>query len=317
MSKTQAVTCDNFDRAETHSYFKRYVGLGAFGKFFHVRQPTPVDRQDVIRMNRDTLYSLVVLDLTTPATIGKPESGGRFQSLMPINEDHSIFPCEYGAGEFTFTREMLGSRYAALVVRTFVDANDSEDIAAANALQDGLYIKQAAPGSFEVPEWDEQSLKGVREAYLTLATTVKDFSEMFGIKGEMDRLYHMLGTAAGWGGNSKQDAMYDNVVPEHNDGTTPYVLTVRDVPVKGFWSITVYNKDGYMQANDLDAYSFNNVTAEKAEDGSIEIHLGGSSDSSNYLPITPGWSYAVRMYRPDQALLDGAWRFPKAVPQTL
>ena len=56
---------------------KTYIELGGFGKFFNIRTPTPVDKQKVIRMNRDTLYSFGVFDLTNPVTIVKPESDGR------------------------------------------------------------------------------------------------------------------------------------------------------------------------------------------------------------------------------------------------
>jgi len=48
---------DNFVRAETDITLGRYVKQGAFGKFLHIRKPTPIDKQDVIRMNRDTIYS--------------------------------------------------------------------------------------------------------------------------------------------------------------------------------------------------------------------------------------------------------------------
>lgn len=103
-------------------------------------------------------------------------------------------------------------------------------------------------------------------------------------------------------------------MPERNDGTTPHSLTVKDVPVDGFWSITVYNADGYMQQNDQNAYAFNNVTAAKNADGSITINFGGGADAVNNLPITPGWNYIVRLYRPRQAILDGSWTFPRATP---
>jgi hypothetical protein len=53
---SEMVTVDNFVRAETNMTLARYVKQGAFGKFLHIRQPTPIDKQDVIRMNRDTLY---------------------------------------------------------------------------------------------------------------------------------------------------------------------------------------------------------------------------------------------------------------------
>jgi hypothetical protein len=108
----EAVTVDNFVRAETDMTLKRYVDQGAFGKLLHLRQPTPIDKQDVIRMNRDTLYSFGIFDLdAAPVKIIKPDSKGRFQSMLIINQDHSMQPVEHGAGAFTLTRKGIGTRY--------------------------------------------------------------------------------------------------------------------------------------------------------------------------------------------------------------
>jgi hypothetical protein len=308
----EPVTVDNFVRAETDMTLDRYVKQGAFGKFLHIRQPTPIDKQDVVRMNLDTLYSVGVFDLTTPVTIVKPESEGRFQSMMVINQDHSMLPIEHGAGEFTFTKEQIGSRYMIVLFRTFIDANDPADIKAANALQDEITVRQETPGAFEIPQWDEASLAKVRDAIKVLAATRTDAKGMFGDKAKLDPISHLLGTAYGWGGNPEQAAMYDNAVPEKNDGKTPYVVTVKDVPVNGFWSITVYNKDGYMEKNDQNVNSYNNVTAKKNADASITINFGGGPGAINNLPITPGWNYIVRMYQPKQEIINGTWSFPKA-----
>jgi len=87
---------------------------------------------------------------------------------------------------------------------------------------------------------------------------------------------------------------------------------VKDVPVDGFWSITVYNKDGFMEKNAQNVYSYNNVTAKKNADGSITIHFGGGPNAINNLPVTPGWNYAVRMYQPKPEIINGSWSFPKA-----
>ena len=80
-----------------------------------------------------------------------------------------------------------------------------------------------------------------------------------------------------------------------NAGDAPYSVSVRDVPVDGFWSITVCNASGFMERNELNLYSFNNVTTKPNSDGSITINLGGSPKAINYMPITPGWSYTVRL----------------------
>ena len=51
------VTVQNFARAESDMYFAKAVAAGGFGKLVHHREPVGIDSQDVIRMNRDTLYS--------------------------------------------------------------------------------------------------------------------------------------------------------------------------------------------------------------------------------------------------------------------
>ncbi len=311
---SETVTVDNFVRAESDMTFDRYVKQGAFGKFLHTRAPVPIDKQGVIRMNRDTLYSAGIFDFTEPVTVVKPASGGRFQSMLVINQDHSMLPVEHGAGEFALTKEKVGTRYGIVLFRTFVDANDPSDIKAANAEQDKIAVRQKNPGTFEIPDWDEASLKKVRDAINVLAATRPNSNGMFGDKAKLNPISHLLGTAFGWGGNPEEAAVYDNVVPTKNDGKTPYRVTVKDVPVDGFWSITVYNKDGFMEKNDQNAYSYNNVTAKKNPDGSVTVNFGGGPDAINNLPITPGWNYVVRMYRPSREIINGSWKFPRPVP---
>jgi hypothetical protein len=87
------------------------------------------------------------------------------------------------------------------------------------------------------------------------------------------------------------------------------------VPVDGFWSVSVYDAEGYYQPNPLNAYSLNNITAKRADDGSIAIQSGGCDGKvANCLPIVPGWNYTVRLYRTRAAILDGTWNFPEPKP---
>ena len=108
------------------------------------------------------------------------------------------------------------------------------------------------------------------------------------------------------------EAYYVNVEPNLPVGA--YKITVKDVPVDAFWSISVYNKDGYFQKNEYDAYSVNNNSGAPNPDGSFTIHLGGVPTSVNHLPITAGWNYVVRLYQPRKEILDGTWRFPDVEP---
>ena len=276
--------------------------------------PITSDRQSIIRYNRDTFYSAGVFDLTSPVTITKPDAGGRFQSMVVINEDHYIKLVAYDAGEFTLTQEKMGTRYVQVVFRTLVNPDDPADVKAANALQDKIGIKQKTSGVFQVPNWDQASETKLRNAILVLGATVPDSDKMFGDVNETEPIRHLIGTAGGFGGNAREDAIYLNVNPEKNDGQTPYALTVKDVPVDGFWSVSVYNAAGFFAKNDLGIYSFNNLTARKNADGSYTIHFGGDPKATNYLPITPGWNYTVRLYRARKKVLDGSWKFPRAQP---
>ena len=128
---------------------------------------------------------------------------------------------------------------------------------------------------FQVPNWEPQSQAKVRDALAVLATLRgSDTGGMFGAKNEVDPVNHLIGTAIGWGGNPPAAAIYNGVFPKANDGKTVQRLTVRDVPVDGFWSISVYNSKGFFEKNDFGAYSLNGSTAKPNADGSFTVQFG-------------------------------------------
>jgi hypothetical protein len=310
------VTVGNFARAETDMYFSKFVGeAGGLAKFQHVRTPVLIEKQDVIRMNRDTLYSSAVFDLDAgPVTIALPDAGKRFMSAMVVNQDHYVTGVQYAPATLTLTRDQVGTRYAAVLLRTFVDADNPDDVAAANAMQDQVRSAQSRSGSLELPNWDPVTHKKAREALLQLAALGGVSNRRFGTRDEVDPISWLISTAAGWGGNPLSAAMYQPGLVARNDGTVPHVLTLKDVPVDAFWSITVYNAEGFMFENPQKAYSLNNVSAKPNDDGSYTIHFGGDPSQPNYLAIAPGWNYLVRLYRPRKEVIDGVWKLPEAQP---
>jgi hypothetical protein len=311
------VTVENFIRAESDQYFSA-IALqdDGFGKFFHNRELSPVDSQKVIRQNRDTLYSAAVFDLDAgPVTITLPDAGKRFMSLQLITEDHYTLPALYAPVNHTITKEAIGTRYVVTAVRTLVDPTNPEDLKAAHMLQDAMKAEQpGGPGTFDIPKWDKQAQKTIREALLVLAATIKDTSKAFGTKDQVDPVQRLIGSASAWGANPPKDATYLNFAPTKNDGKTVYILNVKDVPVDGFWSVSVYNKDGFYEKNALGAYTINNITAKSNADGSNTIQFGACDGKTvNCLPTVSGWNYMVRLYRPRPEILDGTWKFPEAV----
>jgi len=185
-----------------------------------------------------------------------------------------------------------------------------------HTLQDAVKVEQpGGPGRFEVPNWDPPSRKKVGDALSVLGATIPDWRHAAGRRDEVDPVRHLIVTATGWGLNPDKDAIYLNVTPSRNDGNTVYNLTVKDVPVDGFWSISLYNSKGYFVENERNAYTLNSVTAKKNANGSFSVQLGGcDGKAANCLPIMPGWNYMVRLYRPRAEVVNGSWKFPEAQP---
>src|SRR5271166_3043898 len=311
------VTPETFPRAESDLYFSSVVKDGGLGKFLHRREPTALDRQTVARINRDTLYSGAVFDLDAgPVTIILPDAGSRFMSMQTVDEDAYTPEVVYGPGRYTLTKAEIGTRYVLAAVRILVDANDPKDVAAVNALQDAIKVEQpGGPGVFHVTNWDASTQVDVRTALLVLAETLPDARGMFGPRGGVDPVRRLIGSGAAWGGIPEKDALYLNVSPPRNDGRTVHKLTLKDVPVDGFWSISVYDSDGRFAPNPQKAYTVNSVTAKTEPDGSTAVQFGGCDGRiANCLPTPPDWSYMVRLYRPRPEILSGAWIFPAAQP---
>lgn len=315
-ARPNLVNVHNFVRAETDLYFRKAaVGDDSFGKLTHRREMASIDKQDVVRMNRDTLYSHGVFDLEAgPLTITLPDAGKRFMSMQVISQDHYTTEVVYGPGKFAYDKDKVGTRYAYVIIRTLANPEDPQDVKAANAVQDAIEVRQAGVGKFDVPDWDQSSQTKARAALESLGS-LGGTVDRFGRKDEVDPIDHLIGTAIGWGGNPRYAADYQSVFPERNDGKTAYRLTLKDVPVDGFWSISVYNGQGFFEKNALGAYSLNNLTAKPDAMGAYVIQFGGcSKNTPNCLPIVEGWNFTMRLYRPRKEILNGSWRLPELQP---
>ncbi len=299
----------SFVRAESDTYFDSLLATaGGLGRWHQIREPAPVDKQLVVRMNRDTLYSSVIVDISEGAELTMPETDGRYQTAMVVDQDHHIDKVFDRSGLHRLDPEEFGTPWVAVAVRTLVDPASPEDLMTVTALQDRLELTAGSAKAFTHPAWDAQTLARTRKALLELARGLTSFRGAFGSRQQTDPIAHLLGTAAGWGGLPDDQALYLGVEPglpaQH------YSLTVGAVPVRGFWSVSVYNRDGYFQENEQGRYSVNSVTAVPNGDESVTINFGGEPELPNQIPIMEGWNYTVRLYQPEPELLDGRWTFP-------
>ena len=299
----------NYVKAKTALHFGSVLKRsGSVNRWGHVRQPIPLDQQKTRRMNRDTLYSSAVIDISQGASFSMPDPAGRYMSATFVNQDHFINKIFHGPGEHTLNLHEFDTDFVLLTVRILVNAADPADVKTANKLQDLLTIQSNSAKPFISESYDRKSLNTTTQNLVKLAVGLPDVINTYGAKEQINKVRHLLATAYGWGGLPESETVYMNVQPKLPIGA--YSLTVRDVPVDGFWSVSVYNKQGFFEQNEYNAYSVNNLTAKASKDGYYTIHFGGDSDNDNFLPITDGWNYVVRMYRPRIEITSGSWIFP-------
>jgi len=305
----EEVNALNYVQAKSSVHFNSVIARsGGINKWTHRRTLLPIERQPIKRMNRDTLYSSAVIDITKGASITLPNSGSRYLSATVVNENHYINRIYHKAGTHKLDREQFDTPYVLVTVRILLDESDPKDIMQAHKLQDELVIQSNSSKNYTHANYEQDSFKATTESLLKLAAKIPDANNTFGKKENVNSVRHLLASAYGWGGLPETEATYINVQPNLSIGA--YTLNIKDVPVNGFWSISLYNKDGYFEKNEYHAYSVNNLTAVKNSDDSVTVHFGGDPSNPNFLPITEGWNYVVRMYRPKKAILENTWKFP-------
>jgi len=306
----EQVYVDNFRAAETARLFDDSLKLtGGINQWFHFRNPTGAENQPVIRMNRDTLYSAAIVDISEGASVTLPDAGDRYMTMMVVNSEHYINRVFSGAGSYELTVDEHETPFVNLSVRTFVDPAKPDDVAEVNRLQDQLAISANSSRTFTHPDYDEQSLNATRDALLTLSEGLPNSDRTFGSRSQVDPTRHLIGTAFGWGGLPESEAYY--YIESQPEPVGRYTFTFEDVPVDGFWSVTIYNRDGYLEPNPYGSHNLNGVTSEPEDDGTVILNLSPEADGlKNHLYVMDGWNYALRLYRPHPGVIDKTWLPP-------
>ena len=114
------VNIDNFARAESDRMFAAIQDqAGGVNHWQHTRTPTPVDQQTVIRMNRDTLYSTAIVDISKGSTVTVPDAGDRYLSVMIVNQDHHINEVVHDPGSHQLAMDKYDTPYVLIAARAF------------------------------------------------------------------------------------------------------------------------------------------------------------------------------------------------------
>jgi hypothetical protein len=307
------VTPETYIRAETDRQFGNIVKMaGGVNRLYHFRSPTPLDKQNIVRMNRDTLYSMGVVDTSKGATITVPElPKNRYASVYLVDNDHYCPGVIYTSGVHDLPQD---TKYLGIGVRIqLFNPKDPDEVALVNRLQDQFLIKANSAEPLPPFKWDMASLKALTAQYEKDAAQHSSYKGMMGPRGKVDEKTRHIAAAAGWGLFPEWDATYLNYSGGH-DPKVCHKATYQVPENKAFWSITVYGNDGYMKTeNNI----VNSSTVKLNPDRTFTVYFGSKKqcgDVPNRLDVTEGWNFLMRIYRPGPSVLDGSYKLPKAVP---
>lgn len=127
----------------------------------------------------------------------------------------------------------------------------------------------------------------------------------------------------GLGANLPEDAIYPNTSRDNNGapltGNNHYVIHFKKgelPPVKGFWSLTLYNDQFFFYKNPLNRYTLSQRDPLKYnEDGSLDLYVQhdtpGKDKETNWLPAPEGkFNLLFRFYWPEESIINGQWALP-------
>ena len=195
--ETVKVTAETYIRAESDRQFGIISQMaGGVNRFFHFRSPTPLDKQNVVRMNRDTLYSMAVVDTSNGATITVPElPGDRYVSVFLTDNDRYCPFVIYTAGRHELPRD---TQYLGVGIRIqVINPHDKEEIALVNELQDRFIINAGSANPIPPLTWDMASLQALTEAYEKDSAEYSSWKGMMGPRGKVDERTRHIAAAAG------------------------------------------------------------------------------------------------------------------------
>ena len=307
------VTPETFIRAETDRQFGDVVKMaGGVNLFYHFRSVTPLDRQNVVRMNRDTLYSMAVVDTSKGANITVPElPGDRYASVYLVDNDHYCPFVIYKSGTHKLPRD---TKYLGVGVRIQVfRPQDADELALVNRLQDQFIISAHSNDPLPEFKWDRQSLQALTSQYEKDSAQYSSWKGMMGPRGKVNEKTRHIAAAAAWGLFPEGDAAYLNYSGGH-DYRVCHQATYQVPENEAFWSITLYGNDGFMKS---DNNIVNPSNVKLNADGTFTVYFGAvetCGDRPNRLDTTEGWNFLMRIYRPGKSVLEGAYELPAAKP---
>ena len=296
------LTAEEFIRAESLHFMKGMAAREGINNFFHFTSLAKAEDKWVVSPNNDVIYSMAIVDASEGFTLTLPETGDRFITAQIVTEEH-ISHQLVGGGVYEFTGGEFKGSHVAVGVRVGTDASAEDVKYIVEQLQPQMIVDSTAKA--DVPAYDEASLLKTRAAlmveYNKLDNTFGLMTDELSKVADWERFTYA--TAGAWGLSEDRYAMYLPYNLQNAKKDICYTATYMQPKVGQFWSITAYNNEKYLMANEHNIVNTGNVNLN--DDGSFTVHFGNEEactgeDVKNFILTTEDdWGFLMRAYEPE------------------
>ncbi|CAH6840134.1 conserved exported hypothetical protein [Vibrio chagasii] len=287
------VTMDNYVVAESDWYFAGVQEKVGVNTWMH-DEPVSIDNQQVIRSNRDVVYSIAIVDVSKGATFTVPESD-EFQIIHIIDEHHLFHQVVKNGETLEVNADDIQGEYVYLLART----RDNGDHADTKRRQSQLQFEANAARSYPAKGFNADEVIAFRDELVRQVNSgeqpIAGHNAFGKTLEDVDPHNYLYAAAYGWGGLPMDTAQY---VPLQVTSGKCQTWTIEkpalDWKNNGYLSATFYGEDGWIHENDFyiphsemkdNGNSFSFTTNCKKGLGNATVEQGGNFLVRMYLPI--------------------------------
>jgi hypothetical protein len=287
------VTLKNYVVAESDWYFTGVQQKTGVNVWMH-DEPVSKDKQQVIRSNRDVVYSIAIVDVSKGATFTVPKSD-EFQVIHIIDEAHLFHQVVLNGESLEVNADDIEGEYVYLLART----RDNGDIADTKARQHALKFEAKANRAYKTKGFAEKEVIDFREELVRQVNAGEQpiaAHDAFGkTLADVNPHNYLYAAAYGWGGLPMTTAQYVPLqITSGQCQSWIFPKPALDWDNNGFMSATFYGADGWIKVDDFyiphtqmkdngDTVSF--TTNCKVGTGNATVEKGGNLLIRMYLPV--------------------------------
>jgi len=315
--KGLGMTSDDYRIYETAPNFNHYANVLGDGvnEFTHMTSTVTVENQIVVRTNNDTLYSLAVVDTRKGATFTLPDTGERYISAIIFDEYHYPYGMIHKPGKHNIE---VDTDYAFVLIRTAFDGSQEDIKYVVEKLQPKMVITAASEIPYKMPaDFADKKpvLDKINLELRAIGAKLESYSSLYHEKAESKadpkaEWEGLLATSVAWGIIPATESTF--LMDDPKLGTKQcYSATYTVPPYGAFWSITIYDADGFLFSNSHSIINDRNVKMN--QDGTFTVAFGSAEQcgkSGNRLDTTEGWNILMRVYQADMDKL-AKYELPK------